>query len=600
MSGLFRPLTARQPIISAFGRAMHRRATRFAGDESGTVFLFGLFVFLIILTLGGLGIDLMRRERDRTTLQYTLDRAVLAAADLDQTQTPGVVINDYLGKAGLASYLTGIAVDQGLGYRTVSASAALDFKTDFLHMSGIDTIYTTAASTAEERIDGVEISLVLDVSGSMNSNSRLTNLKTAARDFVDTMVANSNEGRLSISIVPYATQVSLPDAMIARFNVTNEHNYSNCVNFDASDFDKASIDTTRKFNRTMHFDPWYDYDGRDDSPPALLGQDYGLNDTLPVCEVRAALEVPGREMGREILPLQKSASTLKTYITNLKARGNTSIDLGMKWGAALLDPSLQSVVDGMITAKLVPNDFDDRPTSYQDGDTLKVIVLMTDGENTSQYYLNDDYRRGESNIWWNAQEQKYSVYVGLDVDDDDGDGITNEPLFYWPHSDDWHDHAYGEGVYEDTTQERVCTSYKKNGSCKRYKTVETTIYIDEPGSAALLSYGELWAYTSMEEIVEALYEPWMNDSQAWSDWYYAVRNYVNSSAKDARTKAICDAAKEKGVIVFTIGFEAPSGGKAVIKDCASSDSHFFDVKGLEISDAFSSIASSIRKLRLTQ
>jgi hypothetical protein len=130
--------------------------------------------------------------------------------------------------------------------------------------------------------------------------------------------------------------------------------------------------------------------------------------------------------------------------------------------------------------------------------------------------------------------------------------------------------------------------------------VETTIYIDEPGSAALLSYGELWAYTSMEEIVEALYEPWMNDSQAWSDWYYAVRNYVNSSAKDARTKAICDAAKEKGVIVFTIGFEAPSGGKAVIKDCASSDSHFFDVKGLEISDAFSSIASSIRKLRLTQ
>ena len=42
------------------------------------------------------------------------------------------------------------------------------------------------------------------------------------------------------------------------------------------------------------------------------------------------------------------------------------------------------------------------------------------------------------------------------------------------------------------------------------------------------------------------------------------------------------------------------GGKAVIKDCASSDSHFFDVNGLEISDAFSSIASSIRKLRLTQ
>jgi uncharacterized protein YegL len=469
-----------------------------------------------------------------------------------------------------------------------------------MHLSGVDTLHAPAASTAEERIDGLEISLVLDVSGSMNSNSRLTNLKTAARDFVDTMVANSPEGRLSISIVPYATQVSLPDSMMAEFNVTNEHSYSACIDFEAADFNTAAISTTAKLNRVMHFDPWYDYEGRDDSPPVLMGQDSGLNDTLPVCEVRKALEVAGREMGREILPLQNSATTLKTYITNLTARGNTSIDLGMKWGAALLDPSLQDVVDGMITADLVDEAFDDRPTSYTGGDTLKVIVLMTDGENTAQYYINEGYRKGDSNIWWNAQEEIYSVYVGLDGDDDDGDGITNEPLFFWPHDDNWHDHAYGEGTYEETTEERVCESYKKNGSCKRYKTVETTVTVDEPGTALLLSYADLWAFTSMEEVVEALYEPWMNDSQAWDDWFYAVRNYVNTTTKNARTKAICDSAKAQGIIVFSIGFEAPSGGKTVIKNCASSDSHFFDVSGLEIANAFSSIASSIRKLRLTQ
>lgn len=600
MSGRFHSPSARKPIGKAIGGAMRRRAICLAADESGSMVLFGLFLFLIILSLGGLGIDLMRLERDRTTLQYTLDRAVLAAADLDQTLAPADVVNDYLAKAGLDSHLSGLSVASGLGFRTVSASAGLDVDTLFMHLSGVDTLHAPAASTAEERIDGLEISLVLDVSGSMNWNSKLTNLKIAARDFVDTMVANSPEGRLSISIVPYATQVSLPDAMIAEFNVTAEHNYSACIEFADADFNSAAISTTAQLTRSMHFDPWYTYEGRDDGPPALMGQDYGTNDTLPVCEVRAALEVTGREMGREILPLQNSATTLKTFITNLRARGNTSIDLGMKWGTALLDPSLQGVVNGMIGAGLVPSGFNDRPTAYQSGDTLKVVVLMTDGQNTSQYYINDDYRQGESNIWWNEQEAKYSVYVGLDDDDEDGDGISNEPLFYWPHDNSWHDHAYGEGVYEDTITERVCTSYKKNGSCKRYKTVQTTVTVDEPGSALLLSYADLWAFTSMGKMVKALYEPWMGSSQAWNDWYYAVRNYVGSSTKNARTKAICDAAKAQGIIVFTIGFEAPSGGTAVLRDCASSDSHFFDVNGLEIADAFSSIASSIRKLRLTQ
>ena len=58
--------------------------------------------------------------------------------------------------------------------------------------------------------------------------------------------------------------------------------------------------------------------------------------------------------------------------------------------------------------------------------------------------------------------------------------------------------------------------------------------------------------------------------------------------------AICEAAKDAGIIVFTIGFEAPRSGQAILRECASSDSHFYDVEGLEIADAFASIASAIR------
>jgi hypothetical protein len=36
-----------------------------------------------------------------------------------------------------------------------------------------------------------------------------------------------------------------------------------------------------------------------------------------------------------------------------------------------------------------------------------------------------------------------------------------------------------------------------------------------------------------------------------------------------------------------------------MQGCASSDAHHFDVNGLEISDAFTSIAREIHELRLT-
>lgn len=237
--------------MSSFARSFLRR-------EDGTFIVFGVYVFLIILMFAGIGIDLMRYERDRAELQYTLDRAVLAAADLDQDLDPKSVVEDYFDKAGLGSFLGDVTVSEGLGYRVVSAEASSDMDTQFMHMTGVDTLSIPAASTAEERIGGVEISLVLDVSGSMSSNSRLTNLKIAAKDFIDQMVDNTEDGKLSISIIPYATQVSLPDTMMEQFNVSDEHSYSNCINFTASDFTTTGISTLTAYDRTMHFDPWYD------------------------------------------------------------------------------------------------------------------------------------------------------------------------------------------------------------------------------------------------------------------------------------------------------------------------------------------------------
>lgn len=524
---------------------------RFTRDEDGSLVIFAVYIFVMILMVGGIGIDLMRFERDRARLQYTLDRAVLAAADLDQTQDAQVVVEDYFSKAGLLQYLSGVTVSQGLGFRNVEASANADVETQFMHMTGLDTLVAPAASTAEESIGRVEVSLVLDVSGSMNSNYRLRNLKTAARDFIDQMVDNTEDGNLSISIIPYATQVSMPDTFFDHVNVSQEHDHSNCINFDSADFETTGFDDTVTLERTMHFDPWNGSDRRDNGTLVLD----------PVCE---------GDSRRESLLMEKDRNTLKDFITNLWADGNTSIDLGMKWGVAFLDPSMQTLTNTMVADGTVNADFLNRPARYNDTETLKVVVLMTDGQNTTQYMIRDQYRSGASRIWWNSAVEFYSVYFSQ----------YNE--YYWPRgtrypiyaNSNWQDHPFGNGTY------RFCASYY-NGYCYDWDSDEP-----EQGTAVQLDWSEVWAQTPAR--------------YARNYWGFDPDTSVGSTIKDERTRDICDAAKNEGIIVFTIGFEAPSSGEAVLQDCASSDAHFFDVDGLQISEAFSSIASSIRKLRLTQ
>ena len=63
----------------------------------------------------------------------------------------------------------------------------------------------------------------------------------------------------------------------------------------------------------------------------------------------------------------------------------------------------------------------------------------------------------------------------------------------------------------------------------------------------------------------------------------------------------CAAMRAKGVIVYTIGFEAPADAKATLKACASDDTKFYDATdGQVLRLAFRNIASEINNLRLSR
>jgi Flp pilus assembly protein TadG len=354
--------------------ALRRHGLRMARDESGTMTIFAVSMIMMMVLVCGIGVDLMRNEMERTKLQNTMDRAVLAAADLDQTLDPEAVVNDYFAKAGMANYLTSVTVDDGLNYRTVTAVANATTPTRFMHLMGVSELPVPARGQAEERIENVEISMVLDISGSMGWNSKMDNLQDAAKAFVDTVIQDGTDDLISISLIPYTAQVNAGESIFEELNTAHRHDFSYCIDFEAEDFDSPRLSFDRVYEQMQHFDEGWDW-SYPIGNPGCPQQDY-----------------------EEIMPFSQDANTLKARIDQYRARANTSIHLGMKWGVAMLDPSFRPITQALALDNKIDSAFSNRPVAYDDVETLKTLVLMTDGQNVNTTRIQP---------WYYAQPSHY-------------------------------------------------------------------------------------------------------------------------------------------------------------------------------------------------
>ena len=545
------------PTTCAPPRAALRR---FAREEDGSMVIFGLFVAMITFVTLGLAVDAMHAEYERTKLQSTCDRSILAAADLDQPYDSGKVVQSYFAAAGLADALDADPqVEETLNSRTVRLAAGQETRTNFLHMVGVDTLSLAVDCAANETVPEVEISLVLDVSGSMNENGRLPRLRTAAREFVDTVIdQDADVQRVSVSIVPFATQVNVGPGILDGLPVTQEHDRSHCVDFDGAAFGSPEVRRSEAdpLRRTAHFEVATYARG----PDAI---DY-------VCPPSAS---------RQIMPWSHDVGALQAYIDDLQVAGSTSIDIGAKWGTALLDPSMRDIVDDRVDQGLVHAHFRNRPASYEFEEALKVMVIMSDGENFPQQVLKNTYRSGPSGIW---VDEAPDAPAGGHADDDYSTHVHYQGQDYWyQHSDiGWQRNAQGQWSYNQN--DRGWHTEPHGGHA----------------GARELDWPELFDRVSVMWWSANLHREVYGGDYLTA--YYGAFSSISADVKDARTKAICAAARKAGIIVYTVSFEAPSRGQAALFGCASSEAHYFDVKGIEITEAFRAIASQINQLRLVE
>jgi Flp pilus assembly protein TadG len=530
---------------------------RFIRREDGSAVVFTLFLVSVLLIVTGYAVDAMRFENKRARLQATLDRAVLAAADLDQTLPCEDVVRDYFDTADLMDEITSITCTQSINGRTVEATAAIEMET--LFMVGTDELVAPASGAATESISDVEIVLVLDVSGSMRSNNRLVNLRAAAQEFVQEVLESDAEDRISIAIVPFNAQVNLgPTLFNAYANVFDEHGIANlhCVDLPASAWNAPPIGPAFVMPQAAHFDA-NSTTTRDTSyhaPQApIFSTPTSINDAVPTCKAWPENFVR--------LPSQ-NISTMQSQIGGLRGDGNTSIYLGMRWALALTDPAARPIFTSAIAAGQMPSTLSGRPYAYDRPDTMKVIVLMTDGEHVPSAVMNDGYRSGLSPIYRGA-DGRYAIHHPTST--------RSVNKFYTPHNNAWNANPLWSGS----------------------------------GTVTRLAWPQVWQNLRMTWVAWQLYaRPWGTSTTTRNNFYNnqmnAFRRFTDVATMDSQLQDSCLQARDNGIIVFGIAFEAPTNGQLQISQCASSPAHYYNAAGLEISAAFNSIANQINALRLVQ
>lgn len=340
----------------------------FCRDERGAITPLMLTLFLGVLLITGVSMDLLKHEAERADLQAALDRGVLAAAALTQTMDSRAVVADYVRKGVADGTVATVSVSESgaLGGRRIQASAVHGMQTAFLRMVGLSDLDVVAGAAARQGREKVEISLVLDISGTMRepsidgSMTKLENLRIAANEFIDRITADGQGSGTTVNLVRYAGQVNPGPVMFDLLGGVRTHDESSCIELTDDDFATTGLPAVGTRTQVPHFHHW---------TIDNASMDWGW------CP----------SDGEAVVYASSDATRLKTEIDEIRLHDGTGTYNAMKWGLALLDPTSRPAFQHLAAAGEIAPAHADRPLDWNDPHGEKILVLMTDGKITDQY-----------------------------------------------------------------------------------------------------------------------------------------------------------------------------------------------------------------------
>jgi Flp pilus assembly protein TadG len=325
-------------------------STRFRRNASGGVAILTALASIPLFGMVGLTVDYVMMVHRKQTMQQSLDAATLAAAKAlqmtgSEEQATQTFDNYFKFKRDAVAGVVPKIVTIDLKTNTIVTEADISHTNYVMGILGFDSSEIKTTSSAQTGpLDELEISLMLDLSSSM-TGWRYDELKVAAAAFVDILKPdNSTSNGVRIALSPFSSGV-------------NVGSYLNQVRDPAAPPATNTCVPVRTGAAALTDAP--------PSPGAYFGA-YTDDSDWPCVE-------------SQILPLEADSNVLQARIAALKLSAGTEGEIGTAWAWYLLSPDWSAVWPAA-----------SRPKPYNTPVHRKIALLLTDGENFTRYFPDDE------------------------------------------------------------------------------------------------------------------------------------------------------------------------------------------------------------------
>lgn len=401
---------------------------RFRRNQRGDIAIMLGLMAIPLLLAAGIALDYANYTRIRHQVQSAVDGAALAAARSMGTQAERKALAEKYFSENMGSLMTGYGVQLAVDDQTnkITVTASLDSPNYLMKLVNLNTTPMSVTATALRQVGKLEIALIFDTTGSMEG-SRITNLKKAAKDFVDILFAkDSISPTVSIGLVPFSAAVNVGDdkglsfgidvnglSTVSNYNFidpsfVNWHNWkawstitnkswTGCVEARAGSLafdDTPPSSSNPQTLFTPYFAPdepgnaiandissiwmgWpigylYYYNSWRNDGVTTLNLDTRQRNVAKYTNSPISGSYANNQRGPDhncptepILPLTNVKSTIYSALNQLTARGSTVIVEGVMWGYRVLSPGAP-YTEG---------------SPFKTNGQQKIAVILTDGEN---------------------------------------------------------------------------------------------------------------------------------------------------------------------------------------------------------------------------
>lgn len=580
----------------------------FHNNEAGNVvMIFGLCLVPVI-AVAGFSVDFQQTVKRKAKVQLVLDSAVLAAARVKQTGAGDAAV-----KTAVQQYLNAQIADlSGLECQPVSVfvspmDEAIDATvrcaqaTSLMRVVGQEQVSFKVVSGAEYGIDKIDIAFMFDISGSMNSASRLTNLKIAAKDAVNILLPQDAPPALiensRLAMVSYNGMINAGQYFEDVAGVPARRTYYHTIpaQYPADDLDEGEL--ASEFHIGLYDTDTGDLIAEFGDGAVIAVEDWQDDDLTVAITMDRSHSLYGQVQSMRLQLTGADSADQTENVEPYTLYGDNGIRNmnGQEFDLGEYQLRLRAYSrDGLSGTELFDEQID------------FTLVLAAETE---------------------EQVKKYTLTSTCVWERDGPDKFTDkkpETGGYLEHRQAWYveDENRNDGGYWEVGHPNRPNDHQYDGDeCRNAKPLELTnnrahlnSYIDSLSAggwtAGHLGIAWTWYLISEEwnEIFDGSAAPlaYTEPDSAkvvvlMTDGAFNTEIFPEQGSSDEQARDVCDNIKSKGVKIYSVALNAPDPGKDVLAYCASGPSYFFEPEtGAELTDAYRQIAVSISDLRLSR